>query len=63
MPKPDGFTERSTVYAAHDLPGVPEGTKGKVLMAYGLTWHRYRIDFDNGVHLSQLDGKHLRANP
>lgn len=59
----EGFAEKATVYAASALPGVPEGTKGKVLMAYGLSWRRYRVDFDNGVHLGQLDGKYLRATP
>lgn len=38
------------VVAAVDLPGVPEGTKGKVTMVNGMgPWIRYRVIFENGV--------------
>jgi hypothetical protein len=37
------------VVAAVDMPQIPEGTRGKVIMAEGLTWIRYWIRFDNGV--------------
>lgn len=57
----DGFREGDRVAAADDLPGVPAGTLGRVFMANGLTWKRYRVDFDNGVALSLVDGKHLTA--
>ena len=40
--------------ATVDLPGVPEGTTGKVLVANGVTWYRYWVDFDNGVRLGQV---------
>ncbi len=43
------------VYATEDLPGVPEGTPGKVLVSVGLTWIRYRVQFANGVELGTLD--------
>jgi len=43
------------VYAAQDLPGVPDGTPGKVLVSVGLTWIRYRVRFGNGVELGNLD--------
>ncbi|MDH3707700.1 MAG: hypothetical protein OES57_16660, partial [Acidimicrobiia bacterium] len=43
------------VYAVQDLPGVPEGTPGKVLVSVGLTWIRYRVRFGNGVELGSLD--------
>jgi hypothetical protein len=42
-----------------DLPGVPAGTRGKVLQKTGLTWIRYRVRFDNGVEHGLLDGRHL----
>lgn len=45
--------------AARDLPGVPAGTPGRVVMCSGLTWLRYRVDFDNGASLSLLDGRDL----
>ena len=42
------------VVATVDLPGVPEGTTGKVLVSNGVTWYRYWVDFDNGVRLGQV---------
>ncbi|MGI9601920.1 MAG: hypothetical protein ACR2QE_08545 [Acidimicrobiales bacterium] len=52
----DAHLKRGTkVYAAEDLPGVPEGTPGKVLVSVGLTWIRYRVRFANGVELGTLD--------
>lgn len=43
------------VRATVDLPGVPQGTTGKVAMSNGLTWLRYWVRFDNGELLSHLD--------
>jgi hypothetical protein len=41
---------KSRIVAGTDLPGVPEGTGGKVGTAIGLTkLTRYRVSFDNGV--------------
>ena len=54
------YRGKDRVEAAHDLPGVPEGTAGKVLIVTGLSWIRYRVRFDNGVELNLLDGHHLR---
>jgi hypothetical protein len=47
------------VRANIDLPGVPAGTRGKVLQKTGVTWIRYRVLFDNGVEQGLLDGRHL----
>lgn len=47
------------VRANIDLPGVPAGTPGKVLVVSGLTWSRYRVLFENGVEHGLLDGRHL----
>ncbi len=47
------------VRANIDLPGVPAGTLGKVLVVSGLTWLRYRVRFENGVEHGLLDGRHL----
>ncbi|MDP1821024.1 MAG: hypothetical protein Q8K58_14190 [Acidimicrobiales bacterium] len=47
------------VRAHVDLPGVPAGTPGKVLVVSGVTWIRYRVLFDNGVEVGLLDGRHL----
>ena len=53
------YREKQRVQAAHDLEGVPEGTKGKVLIVTGLTWIRYRVRFENGVELTMLDDEQL----
>lgn len=57
------FRENKRVQAADDLPGVPEGTPGRVVMVTGLSWIRYRVAFDNGVELGLLDGRHLAPAP
>lgn len=47
------------VRATVALAGVPLGTEGKVLLANGFNWLRYRVLFDNGVELGDLDARHL----
>ncbi len=54
------FTRKDRVVAAQDLPGVPEGTPGEVIMVTGLSWIRYRVDFDNGIEMSLVDGRYLK---
>jgi hypothetical protein len=39
--------------------GVPEGTEGKVILANGFNWLRYRVAFDNGVELGDLDQRNI----
>ena len=53
------FSRRDKVVAAEDLPGVPKGTPGVVVMVTGLSWIRYRVHFDNGIEINLLDGKYL----
>lgn len=51
------------VVATVDLPGVPEGTLGKVRVANGFAWYRYWVDFENGVELGHVDhGNLVRAD-
>ena len=45
--------------AVADLPGVPAGTEGRVTLAAGFQWRRYRVRFDNGVELGFLDERHI----
>ena len=52
---------RQRVRAKVDLPKVPAGTEGTVLLANGFAWRRYRVLFDNGVEVGFLDGRHLEA--
>jgi hypothetical protein len=52
------------VRATVDLPGggrggVPEGTEGKILLANGFNWQRYRVLFENGIELGDLDGRQI----
>lgn len=55
------LTLRQRVRAKVDLPRVPAGTGGHVLLADGFAWRRYRVLFDNGVEVGFLDGRHLEA--
>ena len=43
------------VLAIADLDGVASGTEGKVILANGFSWLRYRVLFVNGVELGDLD--------
>jgi len=51
---------RDRVESTIDLPGVPVGTSGQVVLANGFNWLRYRVLFANGVELGDLDHRHLR---
>ena len=50
-----GDKVRTTV----DLPGVPAGTEGKVILANGFNWQRYRVQFVNGAELGDLDQRNI----
>ena len=43
------------VVSTVDLPGVPAGTAGKVILANGFNWLRYRVLFVNGAEIGDLD--------
>jgi hypothetical protein len=47
------------VQAIIDLPGVAEGTEGKVILANGFNWQRYRVQFANNAILGDLDQRHI----
>lgn len=53
----------SKVVATTDLPGVPEGTQGKVMVVNGFQRKRYWVHFSNGVDLGQLDGEQIAKRP
>lgn len=55
----DPFRKNETVVATEDLPGVPEGTLGKVKLINGFDWVRYWVFFENGVDHGSLDGDAL----
>jgi hypothetical protein len=47
------------VRAIVDLPGVAEGAEGKVILANGFNWQRYRVRFTDGTELGDLDQRHI----
>lgn len=50
---------KEKVKAAIDLRGVPEGTRGRVMVTIGLTWIRYWVQFDNGVEMGSIHRDNL----
>ena len=50
---------KEKVVAARSMPGIPEGTKGKVIMVAGFEWIRYWVRFENGVARGSIDRKKL----
>lgn len=58
--QPEGtFSKKDRVTTTRDLPGVPEGTRGRVAMTAGFTWPRYWVRFENGVWMGSLDRQSL----
>jgi hypothetical protein len=60
-PHPDQLALRSgdRVVTTVEMDGVPEGTEGKVILANGFNWLRYRVQFVNGAEIGDLDGRQL----
>jgi hypothetical protein len=56
---PHEFKRNETVKTLDPLPGVPEGTQGRVYLVDGFAWTRYRVLFSNGVDVGSLDGSML----
>ncbi len=48
------YKRGTRIVVTDDLPGVPEGTPGKVGRAVGLTLTRYRVRFDNEVEFTSV---------
>lgn len=53
------FKKNDVVKATTDLPGVPQGTLGKIKVINGFTWTRYWVFFENGIDVGQLDTDEL----
>ena len=47
------------VVSTVELQGVPTGTEGKVILANGFNWQRYRVLFVNGAELGDLDQRNI----
>lgn len=62
-PHPDQINLRlgDQVVATVDLDGVATGCEGKVILANGFNWQRYRVLFSNGVELGDLDARQIAA--
>jgi hypothetical protein len=60
-PHPDQLDLRTgdRVRATVDLHGVPAGTEGKVILANGFQWQRYRVLFTNGAEVADLDSRNI----
>ena len=56
---PDEFKRNETVKTLDALPGVPQGTTGRLYLVDGFAWTRYRVLFDNGIDVGSLDGSSL----
>lgn len=48
-----------TVKTTDEVHGVPVGTEGKVILANGFNWQRYRVLFANGAEVGDLDHRNL----
>ncbi len=61
--RPETLRRKERVKAATELRGVPEGTEGRVILANGLDWVRYWVEFDNGVAMGSISrDKLVRAD-
>lgn len=59
----DELNVHDRVLAAVDLPGVPAGTRGRVILKNGFAWIRYRALFEtedpNGTDVGSLERAQL----
>jgi hypothetical protein len=42
-----------------EFHGVPIGTEGKVILANGFNWLRYRVLFENGAEIGDCDHRSI----
>jgi hypothetical protein len=49
-----------TVSLTTEVDGLPVGFEGKVILANGFNWLRYRVRFANGTEIGDLDHRHLQ---
>lgn len=43
-----------------DMLGVKSGSKGKVILANGFNWLRYRVRFGDGTEVGDLDQRNIK---
>ncbi|HEX6418309.1 MAG TPA: hypothetical protein VFZ77_07425 [Acidimicrobiales bacterium] len=56
---PHEFRRGDKVVNLDPLPGVPQGTPGRVYLVDGFAWTRYRVLFESGVDVGSIDGTAL----
>jgi hypothetical protein len=59
LPDLEPLKRKDRVVAALDMPGIPAGTEGKVIMVAGFTWIRYWVRFENGVERGSINRTNL----
>ncbi len=59
MAPQDALARKDMVFARHDMPGIPAGTRGKVTFVEGFSWIRYWVRFENGVIRGSINRKNL----
>ena len=59
LPDVEPLKRKDRVVAAVDLPGIPAGTEGKVIMVAGFTWIRYWVRWANGVERGSINRSNL----
>jgi len=47
------------VRSTAEIHGVPVGTEGKVILANGFNWQRYRVLFENGAEVGDCDHRNI----
>ncbi|MCU1359730.1 MAG: hypothetical protein JWN99_1019 [Ilumatobacteraceae bacterium] len=62
-PHPDQLDLKNgdRVVSTVELEAVPSGTEGKVILSNGFNWQRYRVLFNNGVEVGDLDARNIEA--
>ena len=60
-PHPDQLVLKmgDKVRTTAEIHGVPVGTEGKVILANGFNWQRYRVLFNNGAEIGDLDKRQI----
>jgi len=60
-PHPDQLVLKmgDRVRTTTEIHGVPVGTEGKIILANGFNWQRYRVLFNNGAEIGDLDKRQI----
>ena len=62
FPHPDQINLKigDVVETIVDLAEIPTGSEGKIILANGFNWLRYRVRFSNGMEIADLDQRHFK---